>query len=272
MKLYTNHRRIKQKQRVGTFATLGGGLLMVAALFLVRHESYGFLAWPLTLGGLGVAMLGTYHVNRWVRPPLAHRILSEALGRLDGRHFLFNYIGPIPHLLLTPKGIVAIHAKRYDGPARYDAATARWHGKFSIVRMYWQGLTAEGLGDPGEEVTQARRAVLHWLQLHLPDVAEQVPVEGVALFLAPSVTLDVPELPPVPLAQADSIKKVVQGLMENETSLPHTTYSRLRDQLLVQAAPLASEEESPTEKSRPAKARSQPKGAKTGRSTLKSKK
>lgn len=271
MKLYTHHRRIKLKQRIGTLSTLGGGLLMVVALFLVRHETYGFLAWPLTLGGLGVAMLGTYHVNRWVRPPLPHRVLADALGRLDGRHLLLNHIGPIPHLLLTPKGLVAIHAKRYDGPAHYDAATGRWRGKFSIVRMYWQGLTAEGLGDPGEEVTQARMAVLRWLQVRLPDLAEQIPVEGVALFLAPSVSLTVPEPPPVPLAQPDSIKKVVQGLMGSEPSLPHATYARLRDALLAEAAPVASEEESPTEKPRP-KERPRTKEPKARRSTLKPKK
>ena len=141
MKIYTNHKLLKQKQRIGTVASMiGFGIMLIALVVSWQQPDYLIVAWTGMFLGLAVAMLGTYHVNRWVRPPLAHNLLAESLDELSGRYMLFNYVDLIPHLLLTPKGLVAIKAKKYEGPVTYDPQKEEWQGKFSLWRVYTTGL------------------------------------------------------------------------------------------------------------------------------------
>ena len=235
MKIYTNSKLIQQKQRIGTIASMVGFTIMLISFFVSWQPDRAFIAWVGMLIGLGIAMFGTYHVNRWLRPPLAHDVLAKSLEKISGRYFLFNHIGLIPHLLLTPKGLMAIKAKKYEGPVSYDPENERWIGKFSLWRLYTTGLTAEGLGDPSEEITKLRNDVLAWLQVHAPDLADDIPVAGIALFTAPKVTLNISDEPPIAIAQPDTIKQVVQKRFKREKPLRKNVYRQLRDLLIAEA-------------------------------------
>lgn len=248
MKIYTNHKLLKQKQRIGTIASMVGfGIMLVALVVSWQQPDYLIFAWTGMFLGLAVAMFGTYHVNRWVRPPLAHKVLAESLDELSGRYMLFNYVDLIPHLLLTPKGLIAIKAKKYEGPVSYDPQKEEWLGKFSLWRLYTTGLTAEGLGDPSEDVTELRNEVLAWLQVHVPDLADDIPVAGVALFTAPKTTLTLPEKPPVTVIQADGLKEAVKKQFKRENRLRKTTYKKLSELLLQQAEEVGATEEEKAE-------------------------
>ncbi|MGB0387423.1 MAG: nuclease-related domain-containing protein [Ardenticatenaceae bacterium] len=242
MKVYTNTKQIQQKQRIGTIASLAGFSIMLISLFVSWQPESALIAWVGMFAGLGVAMLGTYHVNRWVRPPLTHDVLAESLERLSGRYILFNHIGLVPHLLLSPRGLIAIKAKKYEGPVTYDPENERWTGKFSLWRLYSTGLTAEGLGDPSEEVTKSRNDVLAWLELHLPDLVDDIPVAGIACFVAPKVTLNIPDEPPIPIAQPETIKEEVQKLFKRERHLKKEHYKKLRNLLEKEAQEVAGAE------------------------------
>lgn len=244
MKIYTNHKRLQQKQRIGTVASMVGFGIMLIALFVSwQQPDYLMIAWTGMFVGLAVAMFGTYHVNRWVRPPLAHKVLAESLDELGRRYMLFNYVGLIPHLLLTPKGLIAIKAKKYEGPASYDSENERWLGKFSLWKLYTTGLTAEGLGDPSEEVTQLRNEVLAWLQVNVPDLVDDIPVAGIALFTAPKTELTLPEKLPVPVVQPDGLKESVKKQFKMENRLRKTTYKQLSELLIEQAKEAGASED-----------------------------
>lgn len=243
MKIYTNTKLIQQKQRIGTIASMVGFGIMLISLFVSWQPERALIAWVGMFIGLGIAMFGTYHVNRWVRPPLGQHVLAESLEKLSGRYFLFNHIAQIPHLLLTPRGLIAIKAKKYEGPVRYDAEKERWIGKFSLWRLYTTGLTAEGLGDPSEDITESRNDVLAWLETHAPDLADDIPVAGIALFTAPKVTLELPEEMPVPIAQPETIKEMVQKRFKREKPLRKQVYRQLRDLLIEQAKEVGVMEE-----------------------------
>lgn len=243
MKSYTNTKKVKQKQKIAMVASLVGLVIMGVSLAISFRPAYSTPAWIAAFVGLAIASVGTYHVNRWVRPPLPEPFMEQTFkDRLDARHVLFNHFGVVPHLMLTPKGLIAIQVKRYEGPVSYDAQTKKWRGKVSIARLYGHGLTAEGLGDPSEELTRARNAVLAWLQRTVPEVADDVPVEAVAFFINPKTELNVAQAP-IPIAQQGTLRKVVQGFFTKEKPLPKEVYNRLRSALeaevssgLVQAA------------------------------------
>jgi hypothetical protein len=233
VKAYTNVERVRQKRQIGTrFSLAGMGVMAVAfVLVLARPELTGW-AWLALLVGIVVSSVGTYHINRWMRPPLPEPLLEQAFKRLDARYVLLNHYKPVPHVLLTPKGLVPIKVKRYEGPIRYDRKSGQWRGRFSIRRFYGHGLTAEGVGNPVEEVQQQEKEVRDWLQAELPDLAAEVPIEGIAFFVSPKTEIDAPGAP-VPIAQQASLRKVAQGVLAYEKPLAKETYTRLREALLA---------------------------------------
>lgn len=226
MKVYTNQSVIDKNQKLGMRFSIAG-LLILGFSFVLIWTQFAPYAWPVLIVGMVVSTVGTYYANRWIRPPLAESVLAESMERLSGRYVLFNHTGIVPHLLLSPKGLIPIKAKRYEGPVQYDAASGKWRGKFSFRRFYGQGLTAETLGNPTEEVGELTAQVQAWLQSTLPDLAERIPVEGVALFLAPKVEMRVEE-PPLALAQAETVREIVQDTFARQKPLPREIYKRLR--------------------------------------------
>ncbi len=196
MKTFTNTAIVEKNQKLGFRFSMAGLLLMSLSLVLIFLSNVSFLAWPVLVGGVVVAAVGSYYVNRWVRPPLPEPLLNEAFQRLDQRHLLFNHMGTVPHLLLTPKGLIAIKAKRYEGPVRYDAATDKWKGRISLRRFYGQGFTAEGLGKPAQEVAELRAALDEWLKKTVPEVAATIPVEVALFFFQPQDRVGRGRFPP----------------------------------------------------------------------------
>lgn len=231
MKLYTNDPLITRKQRIGFWFTLIGVAGMVGAIFVSQNPENVIYAWLISLGGLASALFGTYHINRWARRPVSHQSVSQSLEKLDSRHLLLNHVGVVPHLLLTPKGVIGIRVKRYEGPIHYQAESERWQGKLSLGRMYMQGMTAEGLGNPVADVNQTLDTIKAWLEAN--DLGD-VPVASIAYFLAPNATFS-GDAPPIPIAQPDTLKKSVQEQFADLPILPHDTYERLR-QLMEQQA------------------------------------
>ncbi|HBY98060.1 MAG: NERD domain-containing protein [Ardenticatenaceae bacterium] len=240
MRIVTNQKTVKQKQRIAMWTSIGGlGLLVVAFVLSLPAVTAGnptlaLVAWPVALVGLLIATVGTYHVNRWVRPPRAHEALAEALKGLDNRHILYNYLGPVPHLLLSPRGLFALAVKRYDGPARY--VDGKWVGKFSLRRLYGQGLTAEGLGNPNQEIEAQTAAVERWLRKELPDEAEKIPVASVAVFINPAVQLDAGDNP-APIATIKTVKRALQrDFFPGVKQMPRDAYNALMEELGDQAS------------------------------------
>lgn len=243
MKAYTNIKRIEQKQKLGVIFSLVGFLIVMASLFFSFQPESPLAGWGLllTLLGFVVALVGTYHLNRWVRPPLPEIVIDEVLERLDSRYLLFHHFPllPVPHLLLTPKGLVALVVKRFEGEVFYEAEGDRWRTPLSLgrlARIYFKGLTSEGLGRPGEEGQQAQEAVRAWLQVHLPELADEIPVAGLLLFLSPQATLHGTEASPLLVTQPPALYKALQGLLDPLPTLPKPQYKRLRDTLEARMA------------------------------------
>lgn len=226
MKVYTNTTLVQRRSRIGFWSTLLGVGLMIGAIFISQNAAYALWAWLVSLAGLLLALFGTYNINRWARRPMPYVVLPQILDKLDSRYLLLNYSTIAPHLLLTPKGLIALRGKRYDGPVTYEAATQKWRGRVSLGKLYTQGLTAEGLGNPTEEAANLQEGVETWLKAH--EVA--APVASIILFLSPTIAFAGDPLP-VTVAVPDTLKKTVQEQFADLPLLPHDTYQQLQSLL-----------------------------------------
>lgn len=232
MKVYTFTERIESRRRIGLAFSLTGLVIMGVGLFLLWQPAYSALALPTAMGGLIVASIGTYIINRWVRPPLPEQIISETLQRFDNRYFLLNYADglPVRHLLLGPGGLLVIHAKRYEGVARYDGAGERWRGNLSLVKLYLRGLTAERLGDPTAALERDVEQTRAWLVEQLPAWAATVPIAGLVLFVSPKTTIE-GDPAPIPVASPETLRKQVRALLKPQTPMPRERYMAIRESL-----------------------------------------
>ncbi|GEM_PF-5040945 len=231
MKVYTNEPLVARKRKIGTVAGFVSLVMLFVAIFVSFRPNLIAYAYTLAITALLIGTVGTYHINRWVRPPVAETTLAAALKGLDRKHVLYNYYGPWPHLLLTPYGLVAIVVKRYEGRARCH--DNRWQGAFSFWRLYSRGLTAERLGQPHEEAERARQAVQAWLRDRLPDHADRIPVEAVVVFLNPQkVDLEMEGCRDDIITFPKKLKTVLRKrLMPRMKRLPPETYRVLQEAL-----------------------------------------
>lgn len=231
MKVYTNETLVDRKRKIaGISSLLGFGILLVA-IFLSFREQYVSYAWLGAAVGLIVSLVGTYHVNRWVRPPVAEKILEKVLKRLDRRYFLYNYIGPVAHLLLTPSGLIAIVVKRYEGDVTCNDDS--WKGSFSVRRLYTRGLTAESLGNPTKEAEETRETVRKWLKENVSEYADDIPVDAVIFFLnQDNVEIKEMEGCSVDIAFPDDLRKVLnKSVLSSLPDLSTPAYKAVRRRL-----------------------------------------
>lgn len=216
---------------MGLAFSLTGLLIMGGGLFMIWRPDLSAFALPTALGGLIVASIGTYIINRWVRPPLPDQVIEKALKRFDNRYLLLNYADlPVRHLLLGPGGLLVVHAKRYEGIARYEAEKKRWKGNLSLVRLYLRGLTAEQLGDPTNSLEREIGRTRDWVETRLTGGSEWLPIKGLVLFVSPKTTVE-GDSPPVPVATEETLRKQVRDLLKPLPPLPRERYMEIRQTL-----------------------------------------
>ncbi|GAP61980.1 hypothetical protein ARMA_0403 [Ardenticatena maritima] len=232
MKVYTNAPRLKRYQRIATITLFGGMAVLALSIILSFRPQYVNIAWLLAFVGLGIATIGSYYVNRWLRRPMPDEVLAQVLKRLDKRHVLYNYFEPVRHLLLTPSGLVVLHARRYEGKA--ECVDGQWRGKRGIWRIYTRGLTAENLGNPTAEARQAVEAVREWLRRRNPEIADAVDVDAVVVFINPdAVELRMTgECGDVPVVFPKQVRAVLnKQVLPKMRTLNGQTYMALKETL-----------------------------------------
>ena len=206
MKIFINRQKVKARALWSNAASVGGLLLLLASvllpLFLPQRLT---LAYVLMIAGLGVAMVGIYFANRWVRKPRPEDSLAKALKSFDDSYRLYHYPAlPCDHLLLTPTGVVILEVFNLDG--RFSYRQGRWKEAMTIGRAL-RYIVEEHIGDPV--------ALAHQLQKDLDlrfkrefGANAVIPIKTVVAFTHPAAELDVKE-PPIPICKVEKLKKQI---------------------------------------------------------------
>ncbi len=229
MRIITDERYIARRAFVGRYASLGGlGVLLAAFVFSFTRTESPLLMQGALLGALLVGVLlsfvGGYYAERFVGPAAHHIGVRNALKGLDDRYVLFQYVLPVPHVLLGPDGLTVFVVRSQPGEIRY--ADGRWQHR-QRAKFLRQLAGQEGLGLPEADVEQEVGRLNRYLEKRLPGL--EVPVQGVVLFVHPEVHLDVKD-PPVPVFYGKKVKAWLRGTGAGK-ALPGEVRRRLEGEL-----------------------------------------
>ncbi|RMF03920.1 MAG: NERD domain-containing protein [Chloroflexi bacterium] len=185
--------RAKWAKRIAPFTLLFlvGGLI-TNFLSISQPEYFRPTLILLALGFVS-AIVSSNLVNNWVREPRADQVLTQILKKFSNDYQLFNYTGPIRHVLIAPDGLYAIVVKNHDGEITVNGRKVS--RKFTwkrLVKMF----ADEGLGSPIAEAENRAAKLAKSLNREFPDM-DVPPVKPLLLFSnkEAQVTVNQPDVP-----------------------------------------------------------------------------
>jgi len=204
MKTIINHARVNRRARLSNIMSMGGlALLLISVLVPLFLPALANVAYVLMFAGLGMAMIGIYFANRWVRKPRPEESLAKALRSLDDQHHLYHYPSlPCDHLLLTPTGLVLLEVINLAGDFSYK--DGRWKEAMSIGRAL-RYIVEERVSNPIRTAQQVVDELRGQLKKEF-NSTPSIPIRPVVVFTHPLVQLTL-DTAPVAVCKVDKLKK-----------------------------------------------------------------
>ncbi|MBN1890220.1 MAG: hypothetical protein JW850_19650 [Thermoflexales bacterium] len=206
MRVYKNQAYIKRQATLGkVFFWAALSTLVTGMVVSWVWPQYLFVPLVAMVAGLILARLGTFYLNRFVRPDRADVSLTAALKGFSDNYALYHYSSPASHVLLAPEGCYVFVTKLQDG--KVDIKDGRGKQAMTFGRLL--GLIAqEGIGDVAREATTEAESLEHHIAKHLPGA--KIEVTPVVAFVHPNVQLRV-ESSSVPVLHAKQLKNWLRG-------------------------------------------------------------
>lgn len=206
MKVFIDRQKIERRARLSNLASLGGLVLLLGSVLLPLFlPALAKIAYVLMIAGIGVAMIGIYFANRWVRKPRPETSLPLALKSFDDKYRLYLYSSlPCDHILLTPAGVVALETTNLAG--QFSLQNGQWKEAMSIGRAL-RYIVEEPVRNPIPSAQQLEQELKESLLKELgPGIA--IPIKTVFVFTHPAANLNIKDSP-VPVCKVDKLKKHV---------------------------------------------------------------
>jgi hypothetical protein len=216
MKVTTNTQIIEHRTKwakriapVSMLLLLGG--LITNIMSATRPELFQI---TMVLLGVGVvsAIISTHLVNNWVREPRADQLLTYLLEKFGNDYILFNYTGPISHVLVAPNGVYAVVVKSQSGQITVNGRrVTRSFDWRRLLRLF----ADDSLGSPIRDAEGQVERLKKFLSQRLgPE--EIPPVLPLLLFSNKNVQLSVQD-PAVPTMASSEFKTFLreQGKKRN---------------------------------------------------------
>jgi hypothetical protein len=236
MEVIVNTKLIKRNNKLGSIATFASlGILAVGLVlsFMDKTGNYFYLSFLALILGFVISQVGIYFSNRWGRSPRPDEVLTSSLKGLGDKYTLFNFYGPVSHLLLTPDSAWALLPFSQGGQITFDEKKKRYHQKGG--NWYMKLFAQESLGRPDAEANVAVEDVEKFLK---KNGIEDVPVNAALVFINPKASVDASNAP-YPTTTGEKLKDVIRKSVKDKK----TTVAGIQelDQAIRQAIPTTTE-------------------------------
>jgi hypothetical protein len=205
MQITTNEKLIRQRSRLGTYASLGGLAVLIAGFAASFRQDLLWISLIAIVLGFILAQYGNYSLRRWGRSPRPDQVIETALKGFDDRYHYYAWTLPLPYVLLSPQGIHAFIVRDQTGQITVNGS--QWKSKLSISRIL-MAFASEGLGNPSSEAIDHANRLTNWIKSKLPDFAGTV--QPVIMFTDPRAQLEINQ-PTVPVLEPKGLKKWLRG-------------------------------------------------------------
>lgn len=217
MKQIINREKVKKRALLANTGSIGGlMLLLVSVLLPLFLPGIATISGILMVVGLGIAMIGIYFANRWVKKPRPEDVLAGTMKGLGDDYVLFSYPeGLADHVILTPSDLKVIETVNIGGEISFK--NGKWKERMNMGRAM-RYIVEEHLGDPVQSVINEAEKIKAKVN-SLADLEKTVPVQPIVVFTHPGVLLDV-----------------------KDTSVPVTTIKKVRKYLTASSVKLSKQE------------------------------
>jgi hypothetical protein len=207
MRVVTNHRLARRNRQLAQYSFFASFLVPLGGLLLLNQQTaqpssanvlvsvvLPFMVLPVAYG---VMIFAIRLSNLWVRQPRPEAAIEAGVKGLSNKSVLYNYyFFPARHVIFSPQGVFAIVTRFQDGTFAVEGE--RWSTRKSPFQRLVSLLRLDMIGDPSAD---AQRAAAHVGKL-LADIAPDVPVQPLVVFVDPRVQLTVTN-PTVPVLHAN---------------------------------------------------------------------
>lgn len=206
MKVFINRQKVDTRARLSNLASISGLVFLLASVVVpLIIPSWSGAAYILLIVGMGVAMVGIYFANRWVRRPRPEDSLSRALKSFDDHYRIYHYPRlPCDHVILTPTGIVILEVYNIAGSFTYHQG--HWKEAMTVGRAL-RYIVEERVSNP--------IALMQQMEIELKELLEKelepgltVPIKAIVVFTHPAVEINV-KGGPIPVCKIDKLKKKI---------------------------------------------------------------
>jgi hypothetical protein len=222
MKIYIDRQKVNARAQLANLGSIGGLLLLLVSVVIpLFASSWASFSWVLMVVGLGMAMIGIYYANRWVRKPRPEESLDKALKSFDDHYHIYHYPSSLPceHILLSPTGIMALEVVNLSGSFFYR--NGRWKEAMTIGRAL-RYIVEERVDDPVIFSQMLVQELNDRIEKEFNGEAV-VPVKALTVFTHPATELEI-EGTSVPACKLEKLRK--QAVIVSE-KLSTGTYEKL---------------------------------------------
>ena len=210
MRIVTNKKLARRNRKLTNYLFFGtfGGLILgfiVINASLLTDETPDTLTLIAQSAVLPIAFILTIvsvrMTNLWARVPRPENAIEAGLKGLSNKSVLYNYHHlPVRHVLICPQGVFAIVTRWHD--QAFTFRDGKFRSRRNIVSKLFSAIRFDGVGKPLRDAEFAR----HHIQRKIDDIADDVEVRPLVVFVDPSAHIDFDDEPSIPVLYADPKK------------------------------------------------------------------
>ncbi len=228
MEIIRNDAKITRYRRISQFASIFGLSILGFGLFLsLRGNPENFLIqWVTLLIGIIMWQVSMNFAYKYARNPRPDEQLDEALKGSTFKSYLYHYMLPAQHVLLTRSGPIVMVLKTQTGTIKVTGEDGnRWVRSGSLFKRF---LGQEpNLGNPTRETQAEIGKLVDYIKEKAPDL-DEVPIGAIIVFLAPAGKLQLDaEASTLPVLHASALKKYLRKQLGRP--LPQEQFHTLRE-------------------------------------------
>ncbi|MBN1314180.1 MAG: hypothetical protein JXA42_01890 [Anaerolineales bacterium] len=215
MQIVRDETLIQKRKKIGQVTSILGMVILLAGMSVywfgprmnLSVQLSLYLPFIALMVGFILSNIGIFFTNRWGRSPRPDEIIDASLKGLSKDNKIYHYILPLPHILLTPKGIITFVSRIEAG--NYSVEGEKWRQQLTMTRIL-RFLGQEGLGNPTREARDQIVQVEKFINKYIEELKE-IPIFPCIVFLAENVNLEIGETE-IPVVRATKLKGFVRSL------------------------------------------------------------